>query len=263
MSGAILKPRGQRCWRQTEATAGGRHGRPVGLVGVLRGRLMACMACPCYAVGRLQKHADDGLWGDRVPLRAFISTGLYAFGVETAVLSGERRVLELLLRLTLGAARPGHVRPCTARRYRWGGRGRCPRRNFSLPPTPLRHRRRGTACHAGLRGGCRACIDEAIHVRRMSGIGLARLGWIPASSSDVLTRMPCRWRIKRNLGLSGVGILCCIPNARALLACNRSPFAPRARRAGRTQKPLSRPAPSSLRRARARSASGGWNSRIR
>ncbi|KAK6772629.1 hypothetical protein RDI58_030156 [Solanum bulbocastanum] len=139
MSGAILKPRGQRCWRQTEATAGGRHGRPVGLVGVLRGRLMACMACPCYAVGRLQKHADDGLWGDRVPLRAFISTpGLYAFGVETAVLSGERRVLELLLRLTLGAARPGHVRPCTARRYRWGGRGRCPRRNFSLPPTPLR-----------------------------------------------------------------------------------------------------------------------------
>ncbi|KAK6768020.1 hypothetical protein RDI58_030127 [Solanum bulbocastanum] len=138
MSGAILKPRGQRCWRQTEATAGGRHGRPVGLVGVLRGRLMACMACPCYAVGRLQKHADDGLWGDRVPLRAFISTGLYAFGVETAVLSGEWRVLELLLRLTLGAARPGHVRPCTARRYRWGGRGRCPCRNFSLPPTPLR-----------------------------------------------------------------------------------------------------------------------------
>ncbi|KAK6770297.1 hypothetical protein RDI58_030123 [Solanum bulbocastanum] len=129
---------GQRCWRQTEATAGGRHGRPVGLVGVLRGRLMACMACPCYAVGRLQKHADDGLWGDRVPLRAFISTGLYAFGVETAVLSGEWRVLELLLRLTLGAARPGHVRPCTARRYRWGGRGRCPCRNFSLPPTPLR-----------------------------------------------------------------------------------------------------------------------------
>ncbi|KAG5568942.1 hypothetical protein H5410_063986 [Solanum commersonii] len=26
-------------------------GAPVGLVGVLRGRLMACMACPCYAVG--------------------------------------------------------------------------------------------------------------------------------------------------------------------------------------------------------------------
>ncbi|KAK6771652.1 hypothetical protein RDI58_031109 [Solanum bulbocastanum] len=52
-----------------------------------------------------------------------------------------------------------------------------------------RHRRRGTACHAGRRGGCRACIDEAIHVRRMSGIGLARLGWIPASSSDVLTRI--------------------------------------------------------------------------
>ena len=40
-------------------TAGVRHGRPVGLVGVLRGRLMACMACVCYAVGRLQKHVGD------------------------------------------------------------------------------------------------------------------------------------------------------------------------------------------------------------
>ena len=43
----------------TEAKAGGRRGRPVGLVGVLRGRLTACMARPCYAVGRLQKHARD------------------------------------------------------------------------------------------------------------------------------------------------------------------------------------------------------------
>ena len=39
--------------------AGGRHGRPVGLVGVLRGRLTACMVFPCYAVGRQQKHASD------------------------------------------------------------------------------------------------------------------------------------------------------------------------------------------------------------
>ena len=31
----------------------------MGLAGVLRGRLMACMACPCYAVGRLQKHVRD------------------------------------------------------------------------------------------------------------------------------------------------------------------------------------------------------------
>ena len=39
--------------------AGGGHRRPVGLVGVLRGRLTACMARPCYAVGCLQKHARD------------------------------------------------------------------------------------------------------------------------------------------------------------------------------------------------------------
>ena len=39
--------------------AGGRQRRPVGLVGVLRGHLMACMARPCYAVGSLQKHACD------------------------------------------------------------------------------------------------------------------------------------------------------------------------------------------------------------
>ena len=28
------------------------------------------------------KHVDDRSWGDRVPLRAFFSTGLDAFGVE-------------------------------------------------------------------------------------------------------------------------------------------------------------------------------------
>ena len=37
----------------------GRHRRPTGLVGVLRGRLTACMARPFYAVGRQQKHASD------------------------------------------------------------------------------------------------------------------------------------------------------------------------------------------------------------
>ena len=31
----------------------------MGLVGVLRVRLMACMACLCYVVGRLLKHVDD------------------------------------------------------------------------------------------------------------------------------------------------------------------------------------------------------------
>ena len=35
------------------------HRRPVGLVGVLCGCLMECLARPCYAVGRLQKHAND------------------------------------------------------------------------------------------------------------------------------------------------------------------------------------------------------------
>jgi len=40
-------------------TAGIRHGRPVGLVGMLRGLLMACMACVCYAVGCLQKYVGD------------------------------------------------------------------------------------------------------------------------------------------------------------------------------------------------------------
>lgn len=114
-----------------------------------------------------------------------------------------------------------------------------------------RHRRRRTASSCddvGRRGGCRACMFEAIHARRMSGIGLARLGWIPASGSDVLTRRPRRSHRNKqaeNPGLSSdVGILCCIPNAWALLACNRSPFAPRIRRAGRTQKPLLRPTPS-------------------
>uniref|UniRef100_A0A3Q7IU90 Reverse transcriptase domain-containing protein n=1 Tax=Solanum lycopersicum TaxID=4081 RepID=A0A3Q7IU90_SOLLC len=36
-----------------------RHRRPLGLVGVLHGRLTTCVACPCYAVGRRQKHASD------------------------------------------------------------------------------------------------------------------------------------------------------------------------------------------------------------
>ena len=43
----------------SEAKADGRRGRPVGFVGVLRGRLKTCMARPFYSVGRLQKHASD------------------------------------------------------------------------------------------------------------------------------------------------------------------------------------------------------------
>ncbi|KAG5615382.1 hypothetical protein H5410_015206 [Solanum commersonii] len=57
------------------------------------------------------------LWGDPMTLRAFKSIGLYSFGVETAVISDEWRVLELLLWLTLGAARMGHIRPYTTRHY--------------------------------------------------------------------------------------------------------------------------------------------------
>ena len=37
----------------------GRRRRPMGLVGMLRGHLTTCMARPCYAVGRQQKHASD------------------------------------------------------------------------------------------------------------------------------------------------------------------------------------------------------------
>ena len=43
----------------SEAKASNGRGRPVKFVGVLRGRLTACMACPCYVVGRLLKHVGD------------------------------------------------------------------------------------------------------------------------------------------------------------------------------------------------------------
>ena len=115
-------------------------------------------------------------------------------------------------------------------------RGRFPCVNLGLPPiiftvinfsTPLgrsatadvalalqrRHRRLCTTSHVGRRGGCRAFIDGAIQLWRRSGIGHLLVGWIPISRSDVLTRMPIRWRMKRNLGWSDVGILCWIPNA--------------------------------------------------
>ena len=55
---ASIKTTSDVC-RAAEAKAGGRRWRPVGLLGVLRGHLMACMARPCYAVGRQQKHASD------------------------------------------------------------------------------------------------------------------------------------------------------------------------------------------------------------
>ena len=38
---------------------GGRHGRYVGLVGLLRGGLTACMDRLCYVIGRQQNHASD------------------------------------------------------------------------------------------------------------------------------------------------------------------------------------------------------------
>ena len=58
-----LKKHGCDVCEAFEAVAGGRHKCPVGLVGVLRGRLTACMARPCYAVGRQQKH-DSNLCGE-------------------------------------------------------------------------------------------------------------------------------------------------------------------------------------------------------
>ena len=114
--------------------------------------------------------------------------------------------------------------------------GRFPCVNLGLPPTifavikfstplgrsatagvalafQIRHRRLHTTSHVERRGGCRACIDGAIQLWLMSGIGHLLVGWIPISRSDVLTRMPIRWRMKRNLGWSDVGILCWIPNA--------------------------------------------------
>ena len=42
-----------------EELVGGRHGRYVGLVGLLRGGLTACMDRLCYVIGRQQNHASD------------------------------------------------------------------------------------------------------------------------------------------------------------------------------------------------------------
>ncbi|KAG5615375.1 hypothetical protein H5410_015199 [Solanum commersonii] len=143
-----------RCWRQTEVTAGVRHRHLVGLVGVLRGRLLACMACVCYAIGRLQKHAvikfspptEVGNDGDWISLATKASASSTTFNV-------------------------------------------------------------------GCQSGCWVCIDEEIHVWRISGIRVVWLGWILASSSDNLSCIASRWWVKRNLGLLDVGLLCCIPYA--------------------------------------------------
>ncbi|KAG5606768.1 hypothetical protein H5410_028260 [Solanum commersonii] len=52
----------------------------------------------------------------------------------------------------------------------------------------------------------------------MSGVRLVWLGWILASSSDIITRMPSPSRIKSNLGLLDVNLLCCIPDAPRAMA---------------------------------------------
>ena len=80
----------------------------MGLVGVLRGlsgraawafdgmhglSVLRRRAPLKHVDDRLQKHVDDCSWGDRVPPRAFFSTGLDAFGVERQCLfSGEWQV---------------------------------------------------------------------------------------------------------------------------------------------------------------------------
>ncbi|KAG5619496.1 hypothetical protein H5410_004714 [Solanum commersonii] len=80
------------------------------------------------------------------------------------------------------------------------------RRRCTHGTRKAKHRRQCTTYNVLRRCGCWVFIFEAIHVRRISGIQFVWLGWIPASSSDVLTRMPSRSRIKRNLGLLDVGI---------------------------------------------------------
>uniref|UniRef100_M0ZZR9 Uncharacterized protein n=1 Tax=Solanum tuberosum TaxID=4113 RepID=M0ZZR9_SOLTU len=125
-----------------------------GLVGVLRGRLMACMACVCYAVRRLQKHVGD------VPVRA-------VFVQELQSASNTFEVIKF----------------SPLRRRATTGIGLALQR---------RHQRRYTTFNVGCRGGCWEYIDEEIHVRLISGIRVVWLGWIISSSSDNLSRIPSR-----------------------------------------------------------------------
>jgi len=100
----------------TEGTAGGRHGRPVGLVGITEATAGGRFGRPVVLVGKTEATAGGCHWRplgvrwrawlvratspgaykntpttDWVPAlrppKAFISTGLFAFGLETAVLA--------------------------------------------------------------------------------------------------------------------------------------------------------------------------------
>lgn len=79
-----------------------------------------------------------------------------------------------------------------------------------------RHRRRRAASNVGRRGGRRACIDEAFGRTTHEWCSACVVSLDPCSRSDVLTRTPSQSRGERNSGSSEVGLLCCIPNARAL-----------------------------------------------
>ncbi|MCE3216813.1 hypothetical protein HAX54_008233, partial [Datura stramonium] len=70
---------------------------------------------------------------------------------------------------------------------------------------------------------------EHLYVRRVSGVWLVRLGWIPCLSSDVQTRMPSQLLGRPKLSLLEVGFLCCLTNAQALL-CTIGCLSPLARR---------------------------------
>lgn len=126
-----------------------------------------------------------------------------------------------------------------------------------------RHRRRRAASNAARRGGRRACIDEAFGRTTHEWCSACAVRLDPCSSSDVLTRTPSQSRGGGKFRPARSRFPVLHTQCPGIVACNRSPFAPRTPCAGRTQKPPSRPPSSSPRRARARSASGGSDSRTR
>jgi len=125
------------------------------------------------------------------------------------------------------------------------------------------HRRRRAASNVERRGGCWACIDEAFGRTTHEWRSACVVRLDPCSSSDVLTGTPSQSRGGRNLRPVRSRFPVLHTKCPGIVACKRSPFAPRTPCAGRTRKPTSRPASSSPRRAGARSASGGSDSRIR
>lgn len=245
--------------------------------------MLACTASPCYANERPQEHDDGGSLRGRgrsvaafpAAVRRLLARNGDAFGraVSSRCCSCQ----------ALGAAQtgPSQVRPSVD-----GRRGRCPRRDLGVPSTHLvgihfilpragsclaglalalqrRHRLRRAASNAGRRGGCRACIDEAFGRTTHEWCSACAVRLDPCSGSDVLTGTPSQSRGGRKFRPVRSRFPVLHTHCPGIVPCKRSPFAPRTPCAGRTQKPPSRPASSSPRRAGARSASGGSDSRTR